>query len=162
MPMASSRDPAAATYQTYFATRAGPGATFGTPRPVSEIDAATRLTVDGFLTDDGLTLFYSSASEAARPAHEPSAGDPGRALDAGTRFDAGAPADAGTAFGSSDLFVAWRRSTDDPFDSVQTLTDLNTSADERDPWLSPDGSMFFFTSDRDGVPNIYSVSVRPR
>jgi Tol biopolymer transport system component len=41
------------------------------------------------------------------------------------------------------------------------LTDLNTAADERDPWLSPDGTMFYFTSDREGdVLQIFEVSAR--
>jgi hypothetical protein len=156
MPMASARDLAAPSYQTYFATRAGSSATFGAPVPVEGIDTADKLIVDGFLTDDGLTLFYSAA-----PVLEPlNLDDAGR--DADARPDAGSTPDAAPALGTSDLFVAWRRSTDGPFDFALPLTDLNTSANERDPWLSPDASTFFFTSDRDGAENIYSVSVRPR
>jgi hypothetical protein len=149
MPMSSARNPAAPAYQIYFATRAGSAAPFGAPVPVDELDAVDRLTVDGFLTNDGLALFYSAASES--PARDAAAGEAG----------VGA-SDAGVTFDSSDLFVAVRRSTDEPFEVVQALTDLNTSASERDPWLSPDGRTFYFTSDRDGVPNIYSVGVRPR
>jgi hypothetical protein len=168
MPMASGRDPSAPTYQTYFAARAGSSAAFGTPVPVAGIDEPDKLIVDGFLTDDGLTLFYSAAPVLYSSGREADAGDAGWRADAGARPDAGArsdagsPPDAGSTLGTSDLFVAWRRSTDEPFEFVQPLTDLNTSANERDPWLSPDAGTFFFTSDRDGVPNIYSVSVRPR
>jgi hypothetical protein len=58
-----------------------------------------------------------------------------------------------------DLFVAWRLSTADRFSLPTPLTDLNTAADERDPWLSPDGTTFYFTSDRgDGVLQIYEAS----
>jgi hypothetical protein len=156
MPMASARDLGAPSYQTYFATRAGTGPSFGAPVPVEGIDTPDKLIVDGFLTDDGLTLFYSAATLL-----EPlELGDAGG--DAGSTADAGSPPDAGPTFGTSDLFVAWRRSTNEAFVGALPLTDLNTSANERDPWISPDASTFFFTSDRDGVENIYSVSVRPR
>jgi hypothetical protein len=61
-----------------------------------------------------------------------------------------------------DLYVAWRLSTSDRFSIPTPLTDLNTAGDERDPWLSPDGTVFFFSSDRDpsGSLQIYEVSVR--
>ena len=36
--------------------------------------------------------------------------------------------------------------------------DANTSHDERDPWLSPDRKLLFFSSDRDGKLNIYVAS----
>ena len=36
-----------------------------------------------------------------------------------------------------DMFVAWRASTTDGFSLPTPLADLNTDADERDPWLSP-------------------------
>ena len=136
MPMASARPAArdpSGTYQTYLTARAGAGASFGVPVAIAELDYTNRSTVDGFLTDDGLTLFFSSAP---------------------------AGADAGAAPG--DLYVAWRRSTDGPFDVTQPLDDLNTAADERDPWLSPDGGTLYFTSDRSGVLQIYTAAVAPR
>lgn len=61
-----------------------------------------------------------------------------------------------------DLFVAFRHSTSEPFEVTDPLGDLNTSADERDPWLSPDATTFFFTSDRNGTMSIYESKVRPR
>jgi hypothetical protein len=111
------------------------------------LDQDDRSTVDGFLSDDGLTMFFSSAPVLA-PA------------DAG-----GSAADAGKTDGgvaSSDLFVAWRLSTSAPFLITQPLDDLNTAADERDPWLSPDGKTLYFTSDRGGVLSIYTAAVAPR
>jgi hypothetical protein len=74
--------------------------------------------------------------------------------------DGGRTADGGVA--NSDLFVAWRRSTSDLFSVPQALVDLNTAADERDPWLTPDGTTLYFTSDRGGVLNIYTAAVKPR
>jgi len=58
-----------------------------------------------------------------------------------------------------DIFVAWRASTADRFSLPTLLADLNTAADERDPWLSPDGTVFYFTSDREnGVLQIYEAT----
>ena len=60
-----------------------------------------------------------------------------------------------------DMYVAWRASTADRFSLPTPLTDLNTAADERDPWLSPDGTLFYFTSDRgNGVLQIYEATAR--
>jgi hypothetical protein len=142
MPMASTR-PAATNpggvYQTYLAARPQTGAPFGTPVAIPELDYTNRSTVDGCLTDDGLTLFFSSA-----PAQAP--------------VDGGVDAGAGT----SDLYVAWRRSTSEPFSVTQPLDDLNSAGDERDPWLSPDGHTLYFTSDRSGALQIYTAQVMPQ
>ena len=62
-----------------------------------------------------------------------------------------------------DMYVAWRASTADRFSLPTPLTDLNTAADERDPWLSPDGTLFYFTSDRgNGVLQIYEATASRR
>jgi hypothetical protein len=140
MPMASQRN-ADDVYQTYLAARPAVGAPFGAPALISELAFPNRSTVDGSLTDDGLTLFFSSTPVS------PVA-------------DGGAPIDAAVPTG--DLYVAWRRSTDELFAMTQPLGDLNTPADERDPWLSPDGKLLYFTSDRGGVLSIYVASVDPR
>ncbi|MEO8179488.1 MAG: hypothetical protein ABI895_11715 [Deltaproteobacteria bacterium] len=49
-----------------------------------------------------------------------------------------------------DLYLAWRRSSREPFPSqnVIKLERVNTSALERDPWLSADQTRFFFASSR--------------
>jgi len=153
MPMASTKASAINTasggnYQTYLAARPTTGAPFGTPVAIPELDHSDSSTVDGFLTDDGLTLFFSSA-----PVAEP-------ADAAVSASDGGKTADGGAAKG--DLFVAWRRSPSEPFSATQPLDDLNTAFDERDPWLSPDGTTLYFTSDRSGVLNIYTAQVKPR
>jgi hypothetical protein len=139
MPL-SSKTATAAFYETFFARRASEGSAFATPVLVSELVYPDRSTVDGFLSDDGLTLFFSSAPLAA-------------AAD-------GAAGDAGAA--TADLYVAFRRSADEPFEAAQPLDDLNTPGDERDPFLTPDGKTLYFTSDRDGALNIYTASVKPR
>jgi hypothetical protein len=123
------------------------------------LDYDDRSTVDGFLTDDGLTMFFSSAP-VTPPADAATPVDAGKAVDAGRAVDAGKSGDAGAS--SSDLFVAFRRSTSEDFVLTESLTDLNTSADERDPWLTPDGTTLYFTSDRGGVLSIYTARVQPR
>jgi hypothetical protein len=60
--------------------------------------------------------------------------------------------------GSGDLYFASRPSRDDDFQSAVPILSLNTDADERDPWLSPDGQRLYFASDRDdGIRNIYEA-----
>lgn len=51
--------------------------------------------------------------------------------------------------GEGELYMAWRRTLSDPFSTPLALDAINTEYDERDPWISPDGTRFFFTSDRD-------------
>jgi hypothetical protein len=141
MPLASRRNPST-IYQSYLAARDAPGAPFGPPALITELAFSDRSTVDGCLTDDGLTLFFSSTP-------------------AGPSTDASV-AGADGAVPTGDLYVAWRRSVDELFSATQPLGDLNTASDERDPWLSPDGKLLYFTSDRDGVLNIYVATVDPR
>ncbi len=61
--------------------------------------------------------------------------------------------------GLSDLFVAHRLSVDSPFDPAIPLLTINTPNDDRDPWLSADGAILYFSSDRDnpGTLNIYQA-----
>lgn len=52
-----------------------------------------------------------------------------------------------------DLYWSKRASVDDPFVGATPVpgSDINTEDyDERDPWLSPDGTVLYFASDRDG------------
>jgi hypothetical protein len=51
-----------------------------------------------------------------------------------------------------------RSTTGDLFGAPTTLTELDqTSAEDGDPWLSPDGRTIFFYSNRTGSPAIYSA-----
>lgn len=56
MPLGSQRN--GGDYQTFFAARSD-GGEFGVPMPIPELELGARV-VDGFLTRDLLTLFYSS------------------------------------------------------------------------------------------------------
>jgi hypothetical protein len=124
MPLSSERD-SPASYETFLSARPSATGPFGAPALIAELAAAGRTTVDAFLSDDGLTLFYASALGLAKP----------------------------------DIFVAWRKTTAQPFSVSVPLDDLNTAGDERDPWLSPDGTLFYFSSDRSGLLEIYEAPV---
>jgi hypothetical protein len=127
MPMASERA-STGVYRTYLAARASRTAPFGAPQALPELILDGKTTVvDGFLSDDGLILLYSSAA----------VGGPG------------------------DLFMAWRRSLSETFSLQAPLVDLNSDADDRDPWLTPDGTHIYFSSDRSGVLAIYEAAVLP-
>ena len=101
------------------------GDPFGTPHELTELEVDGQNTIDGFLTEDGLTLYFNRT---------PGAGE-----------------------STGDLFVASRPDLNAPFGAAVPITDLNTSHDERDPWLSPDGKRLFFSSDRDGTLSIYEA-----
>ncbi|MDD9934851.1 MAG: hypothetical protein OXT09_14675 [Myxococcales bacterium] len=124
MPMASDVD-TPPFYQIQLAERGDAQVSFDAPVAVPELSFPEESTVDAFLTDDGLTLFYVS----------------------------------GPAFGPADLFVATRRSTADAFERPTLIEELSSPADERDPWLSPDGRELFFSSDRSGEYDIYVATV---
>ena len=123
MPLGSRRG--LEGYRTYLASRANPTAPFGEPMLVDELSVAGQSTVDGFLTEDGLTLFYSSAQNE----------------------------------NEGDLFYAIRPDTDARFGPPIPITDLNTGADERDPWMNPASTGFYFTSDREGTHDLYFCTV---
>jgi hypothetical protein len=59
----------------------------------------------------------------------------------------------------SDLYVATRASTTAPFGTPVPLADVNTSSDERDPWLSPDGTTLFFAAYHDGDRDLFTAQV---
>src|SRR5690606_9964352 len=56
-----------------------------------------------------------------------------------------------------DLYFSVRDTVDEKFSTAQPIEGVNTAAEERDPWLSPDGETLYFVSDRDseGDRDIY-------
>jgi hypothetical protein len=83
---------------------------------------------------------------------------------AGNQYDPTVTADALTlAFGSDrastdgtyDLFLATRATTAADFGGVTALSSLNTSSNDQQPFLVPDGSEIYFSSDRSGDSDIY-------
>lgn len=129
MPLGSRRG-GLEYYQTFLAERPSASEPFGPARELTELEIDGQNTIDGFLTEDGLTLYFNRT---------PGAGE-----------------------SKGDLFVATRPELTAPFGAAVPISDLNTSDDERDPWLSPDGMHFFFSSDRDGDLSIYEALPMPK
>jgi hypothetical protein len=57
MPLSSDRD-TRGFYQIYLARRASQTAAFAAPVLLKELSAAEQSTVDGYLTEDGLAMYY--------------------------------------------------------------------------------------------------------
>jgi Tol biopolymer transport system component len=83
---------------------------------------------------------------------------------AGNQYDPSVTADALTlAFGSDrsssdgtfDLFLATRATAGGDFSGVTPIAGLNTSSDDQQPYLLPDGSEIYFSSNRSGDSDIY-------
>jgi hypothetical protein len=127
MPLASRRD--SEIYLTYLATRNSEDSTFNEPQLRPELISEGKNVADGFLSDDGLTIYFS------------------RSMD-----------------DNGDIFVAARAATDEAFGDAVALSTVNTPYDDRDPWLSPDGTLLYFSSDRDtpGILNIYQARLVAR
>jgi WD40-like Beta Propeller Repeat len=123
MPLAV-RPPSSSEYQIDFASRAAPSAPWTAPVPRPDIDTANT-DVDGFLSDDGLVLHFSSDRQNK---------------------------------GDQDLFVAGRADVRGAFTTFAPIPELNSSHDDRDPWLSPDATEIYFSSDRSGTLKIYRAT----
>lgn len=54
-----------------------------------------------------------------------------------------------------DIYYSVRSTIDEAFGAPIPLTGANSPGDERDPWLSPDGTALYFVSDRAGSFDIY-------
>jgi hypothetical protein len=59
--------------------------------------------------------------------------------------------------GVHDIYRATRASTGDDFSAGEPVEMLNTDAGDDDPWISPDGRVLIFSTDRDGNPEIYET-----
>jgi hypothetical protein len=128
MPLSSKRH-GGNFYQIYFATRDASGVwTEPNQDYLSTINVADTTSVDGFLSDDGLTLHFAAAREAPD---------------------------------SADLYRARRVATNQDFGEPEPLHDLNTTNDERDPWLSEDGEWLYYSSNRSGFYAIYRARRAP-
>jgi hypothetical protein len=54
-----------------------------------------------------------------------------------------------------DIYIAQRASLADPFGELVPIGELNTTANDTDPWLASDGHTLVFSSNRDGANQIY-------
>jgi WD40-like Beta Propeller Repeat len=114
MPLSSKRH-GGRYYQLYLSERDDESSAWSEPSQgaLGALNSGDFQSADGFLSDDGLTLYFASTRD-----------------------------------GDSDLFVARRASAQESFGAPQPLSDLNTGAEERMPWVSPDGARLYFVSNR--------------
>jgi hypothetical protein len=157
------------------ATRSSASTDFGEPSLVSELNSALD-DIPRPLGDHGRSMPFGSRREssiyatflATRPAPDQPFASPRRlteieqsgynASDAFLTQDGLSLYFARAIEERGDLFVATRPDTSSPFGSPLGLSSINQEdSDERDPWLSPDGTRLYFSSDRDGVLNIYEA-----
>ena len=130
MPLSSKRHGQSVLYQIYLATRPAADAPWQSVSQelLATINSPTFESTDGFLTEDGLTLYFCSTRNAPQ---------------------------------QGDLFVAQRSDLQAPFGLPRALADLNTLADERDPWLSQDGRKLYFSSNQGGQYALYVSAHAP-
>jgi len=58
----------------------------------------------------------------------------------------------------TDCYLATRSTTAEPFAAPELITELNSSDDETDPWITSDRRHIFFASDRAGDNEIYEAA----
>jgi hypothetical protein len=60
--------------------------------------------------------------------------------------------------GDGELFVATRANTTAAFGMPERIAELSTASAESDVWISPDGRMMLFTSNRDGTQRLWQTT----
>lgn len=59
----------------------------------------------------------------------------------------------------SDIYYSHRATLDDTFSAPRSIRGVNSSGDDRDPWLSLDGKRLYFSSDRSGDFEIWMAKI---
>jgi len=78
----------------------------------------------------------------------------GRLVDGGLELFMSSNRNAANGF---DLYVAQRASLADAFSTPQPIAELDTPANEADPWLSEDGHYLVYSSDQSGSTEVYEA-----
>jgi hypothetical protein len=153
----------------WVATRATVDAPWSDPRPL-DINSAWKDQTPS-LSADALTLWFSSGrdSDDDDDIFVSTRAAPGAAWTtpvivttlSSTREDRGTSSFAGeqalmfgradVTTGPFDLFVATRASTSEDWDVPTPVTELNGASDDRNPAVTPDGTLVYFASDRPGT-----------
>ncbi len=175
---ASDRPGSIGDYDIWVAQRPSRNHAWGPPKVVLEL--STSDTEWGPESADGLTLYLHRAGQTSVDtfiatrgsltatwgklslvpgANTPDAGEFSPSSAAANRvlvFDADRPGGPG----GRDIYFAVR-STTGAFDRGQLLGDLNSAADDEDPWISDDLSYIVFSSSRGGGKDLYEASRKP-
>lgn len=155
----------------FVSTRADRSVPWPEPTPVTELNTAVRdvcpfATADvsrvyvctgSFLTLD-LVRFEKGAGGWSEPTPIVELNTPeldcGAWLDASERVIAFMSDRPGGA-GATDLYVAYRPTVDEPFGVPERIGGINSPWWDDDPWISQDGGVVYFKSDRAGVGDLY-------
>jgi hypothetical protein len=162
MYLGTGRSPAAGGADLFIATRPTRDDPWSVPMQVTEL-SGTGYDAGGASTRDGLSLVVDTdRTGGLRQLHLARRAQPTVAWSAPVPLDdVAAPAtavqvdpflvgDLALLFSSNratpdfDLWIAVRPALDAPFSPPVPITVANTSADERDPWLSADGRTLYF------------------
>ncbi|MGE0404160.1 MAG: TolB family protein [Kofleriaceae bacterium] len=154
----------------YVATRSGRGAPWGTATLVSELSTG----VDDLGCEPAAGLlrmvFYRNTSDTLHEATRPDIANQWAAAVIAELDEPGEDqspflfAETEIYFSSDrdgpplDLYRATRASVDAEFGNVIRLDAQSSSANDDDPWVSPDGRTIFFMSDRSGNEEIYMAT----
>jgi hypothetical protein len=155
----------------------GEGVTFGAPELVSELssvfdDAPRPPALGGTVMPlsskrhggNLYQIYLSTRSSPTAPWGEPSTAQLETVNGAGFQSADGFLADEGRelyfasnrAAGQSDIYVARRSSSAESFGEPALVPDINSPiSEERMPWLSEDGMLLFFASNRSGAYALY-------
>jgi Tol biopolymer transport system component len=60
--------------------------------------------------------------------------------------------------GGFDVWIATRADTNSPFANVTNLAEINSSASDAHPYISPDGLILYFASDRNGAYQLFRAT----
>ena len=168
-----SRSVVARQPQIWVTTRSALGQTWSSPTPVTELNGAG-IEISAKVDETSLLMFFESTRSgtsqlyaSTRPNAQSPWGTPAPIQGLGPTGTAHDPFVASlglrvwfesTQTGGGDLYAADRASVTDPFANVTPLSELDTPAQEADPWLSPDLHYILFASDRSGNMQIYQSS----
>ena len=179
-------DSATGLYDLYTTTRTSADGSFGQPSPVAGVNDPAEYDHTPYLLPDGMTLYFASTRGNAgvsydlyrttRPKLTSPFGTPTKIAEISTGDDDTDPVvspDELTLYftsyrqggaGSSDIWVATRASTGDPFGTATNVAELNTAMAEWPTWISNDGCRLYFGGDRAGGIGGHDlwVATRPR
>jgi hypothetical protein len=172
---ASERGGATTGYaDIYTVMRASLDAPWSTPAPVTALNSTSEDQSPGITASNTTIVFYRHNSTtdtalmiATRSSPAVAWGTPVAILELDTPVLEKSPfltSDGLTIYYSStdgmttsDLYVATRTSTSEPFAAGVPMSELETATNDDDPWLSSDGHVMYFASDRSGNFEIYEA-----